>query len=409
MVTLDLTAGDHAIKWTLSGYNVLNAVINVSDAGKVTCKAVGYGSCGSATPPGVTISWDGLKYVITGYLVSGATPTPTPTPIPPSVRFLVSPDGIVEVHPYILVTPLEKNPVFGTIVNDSIVPVTIDIWAKFGTTDIPYRTLPVIPAKSNYDFEYEFTTPDVLNGVYPCAFYIGTYGITIVDTFIQPAIRVTKTLIEVSLDPSLVTPPGSIAQGEEAQITFPLQATGVTGAVSLPVDVWTIKDIDKFYGLIPPGTTIVDSAVLALMEPMIIGVTKTVPLIQGETVSHIHKFVIPHDLSVGTHKFGAFFGERKNYFLLNDAFSAYQFESKIMSPLTPTPTPSDICTWITAQGGWNAITAYNIMTLVSAYSGTTNIGFTVTAIHIMGTVAYYGAKGTDNPSAGNGLTGCGFT
>jgi hypothetical protein len=79
-----------------------------------------------------------------------------------------------------------------------------------------------------------------------------------------------------------------------------------------------------------------------------------------------------------------------------------------ISPPTPTPVPG-ICSWITGIGGWNAISAYNIMTLVSAYSGSTSIGFTVTAIHIMGTVAYYGAKGTGNPSSGNNLTGCVFT
>ncbi len=64
-----------------------------------------------------------------------------------------------------------------------------------------------------------------------------------------------------------------------------------------------------------------------------------------------------------------------------------------------------VCTWISAKGGWTAISAYNIMELVSGYSGATSLGFTVTAAHIMGAVAYY----SDNLSSGNNLTGCGFT
>lgn len=78
MVLVDLTAGDHTIKWTLSGYSQLTAVINVSSTGAVTCKSVTGGSCGSSYPPGVVISGS----TVTGYLASGATPTPTPTPTP---------------------------------------------------------------------------------------------------------------------------------------------------------------------------------------------------------------------------------------------------------------------------------------------------------------------------------------
>jgi hypothetical protein len=74
MVIVDLTAGEHTVKWTLSGYSQLIAVINVSSAGAVTCKSVTGGSCGSSTPPGVVVSGS----TVTGYLLSGATPTPTP-------------------------------------------------------------------------------------------------------------------------------------------------------------------------------------------------------------------------------------------------------------------------------------------------------------------------------------------
>ena len=79
---------------------------------------------------------------------------------------------------------------------------------------------------------------------------------------------------------------------------------------------------------------------------------------------------------------------------------------KVSGTPTPTPVPSSsICAWITGLGGRTAITAYSIMTLVSAYSGATSIGFTVTASHIMGAVAYY----SGNVTSGNSLTGCAFT
>lgn len=70
---------------------------------------------------------------------------------------------------------------------------------------------------------------------------------------------------------------------------------------------------------------------------------------------------------------------------------------------TPTPT-SNICNWITNIGGRSVISAFHIMSLVSAYSGSQNLGFNVTASHIMGAVAYY----SGNVSSGNALTGCAF-
>ncbi len=61
---------------TLSGYSQLTTVINVSSTGVVTCKSVTGGSCGSSIPPGVIVSGG----AVTGYLLSGVTPTPTPIP-----------------------------------------------------------------------------------------------------------------------------------------------------------------------------------------------------------------------------------------------------------------------------------------------------------------------------------------
>ncbi|OGT36560.1 MAG: hypothetical protein A3F11_00460 [Gammaproteobacteria bacterium RIFCSPHIGHO2_12_FULL_37_14] len=67
--------------------------------------------------------------------------------------------------------------------------------------------------------------------------------------------------------------------------------------------------------------------------------------------------------------------------------------------------PTDICTWITSKGGWNNLRIFDIMTLVSAYLGQTNLGFTITIAYIMGAVAYY----LNNLQSGNSLTRCSFT
>lgn len=63
-----------------------------------------------------------------------------------------------------------------------------------------------------------------------------------------------------------------------------------------------------------------------------------------------------------------------------------------------------ICPWIESKGGWVNVAIFDIMTLVSAYLGQTNIGFTVTIAHIMGSIAYY----LNNVPSGNSLTGCQF-
>ncbi len=72
--------------------------------------------------------------------------------------------------------------------------------------------------------------------------------------------------------------------------------------------------------------------------------------------------------------------------------------------ITINASTTSICTWIISKGGTTNIAVFDIMTLVSAYLGHTNIGFTVTISHIMGGVAYY----LDNVSSGNSLAGCSF-
>ena len=66
---------------------------------------------------------------------------------------------------------------------------------------------------------------------------------------------------------------------------------------------------------------------------------------------------------------------------------------------------ANICTWITSKGGWQAIAAYDIMTLVSAYLGQISLGFTVEMRYINGAIAYY----LDMLDSGNDFTGCLFT
>lgn len=61
--TMELTEGSHTIQVSLTGYNTLNATINVSST-RVTCTA---GPCNTTGPPGVMIS--GLT--VTTYLKTG--------------------------------------------------------------------------------------------------------------------------------------------------------------------------------------------------------------------------------------------------------------------------------------------------------------------------------------------------
>ena len=79
-----------------------------------------------------------------------------------------------------------------------------------------------------------------------------------------------------------------------------------------------------------------------------------------------------------------------------------------ISSMTVLPCPTidvaamDICAWITSKGGWTNLAIFDIMTLVSAYLGQTNLGFTVTIAYIQGAIAYYLGR----LSSGNSSTGC---
>lgn len=78
---------------------------------------------------------------------------------------------------------------------------------------------------------------------------------------------------------------------------------------------------------------------------------------------------------------------------------AQQCASNIVSVILEA---ANICQWITSKGGWNSLRIFDIMILVSAYLGQTNLGFAIAIVHIMGGVSYY----LNNPSSGDSLTGC---
>ena len=76
-----------------------------------------------------------------------------------------------------------------------------------------------------------------------------------------------------------------------------------------------------------------------------------------------------------------------------------------ISTITVIPQIPLFCSWVLSKGGATNIAVSDIMTLVSAYLGHTDVGFPVTIAHIMGGVAYY----LHNVPSGNSLTGCVFT
>ena len=239
----------------------------------------------------------------------------------------------VEVHPYILVYPLEKMPVFGAIENNDGTPVTVDMWARFGNIDIPPQTLLTIAPHSKMDFDLYFIIPDVPPGSYLSDFYIGKHGEYISDAFTQSVIRVSDTIIDVSYDfRGVVPPPKQMVAGETYQITLPITVEWMHGTESIIADVWTVRDVREMHEAIPEDITIVDDRVFPFMEERRIGMSKTPLLTVGSSHRIIHEFTIPTDMSPGLHRFETYFGEWDNYFLLNQTYSGYHFDAEIVAP-----------------------------------------------------------------------------
>ena len=64
MVNVELEPGQHTVKMSLANHSILEAVINISGTGEVTCVYVTGGLCSSVTPPSIVVS----GIVILGYL-----------------------------------------------------------------------------------------------------------------------------------------------------------------------------------------------------------------------------------------------------------------------------------------------------------------------------------------------------
>lgn len=236
----------------------------------------------------------------------------------------------VEVHPYILVTPLEKDPVFAAIENIGEVPVAVDIWEVFGGITIPAQTTPVIEPHTEITFNYEFITPDLPKGTYPCTFYIGKFGERIDDEF-KEVIRITDVIIGIDYGFYDIKTPEVVTQNQKAEITIPMKIDWIRGAESAVLDVWTIRDKDKFYKeVFSEGISIIDDKVLEIMKKYTIGITHTKTLTEGITLNHIHEFTIPPDLPLGKHPFCVFFGKYDDYFLGAIGFSGHSFSMVVI-------------------------------------------------------------------------------
>lgn len=252
-------------------------------------------------------------------------------------KFVVWEDT-VEVHPYILVTPLERTPVVAAVENIGTSAERADIWATFGGIPMPPQTTPLIEPNSEITYTGEFTIPDVPLGCYPWTFYVGKYGVRTDDEFTQPVIRVVDTIVDATFDVdgkpdfSVIKVPKVALPNQEVRVEIPITIKDIENGDSATADVWTIKDTDKFYKRLTEegDLTIVDDKVLEIMREFTIGKTTTKTFTKGESFNHTHEFTIPSDLPLGKHSFQTFFGVYDSYFLLNDIFSGFSFDIVII-------------------------------------------------------------------------------
>ena len=260
--------------------------------------------------------------------------TPHPPYLAHSVRsmalkFLVT-DDTVEVHPYILVTPGETNPVIGAIENVGDYDTSGVIWAVFNGITMPVQTTPVIPAHTAYDFQYSFQTPNLPKGTYPCIFYVGRAEGKPDDSFTQPAIRITDVIIDVKFVWDIKTP-NVVALGQKVSITVPMKVKKITGAERAIGDVWVVDFKEWWDSLEGEDVTVVDDRVLEAMHEHTIGeVTHTKELKPGDSIEHVHTFTIPRSIKPGKHRFEILFGKYNEYFLQDEIFSGYIFDVYVL-------------------------------------------------------------------------------
>jgi len=60
-----------------------------------------------------------------------------------------------------------------------------------------------------------------------------------------------------------------------------------------------------------------------------------------------------------------------------------------------TPSTSGICDWISVKGGKTNIKMFDVLDIIGAYKGTTNIGFTPKTFDVVGVLAYYKGEVSD--------------
>lgn len=283
-----------------------------------------------------------------------------------------------EVHPYILVVPSEKNPVFMSLKNLQKTPLSVDVWADFGEVPIPPQATPIINPTTELVFDFIFTVPDLPPGSYATTFYIGKHNKVVYDSFTQPVIRVVKKIVEADfLD---FEPPKVVYRGQKAQCNIVLDVKNIIRGDSEVADIWTVRDPDMITNAImEEGITIVDDRVWPIMEEHLVGLTKTPLLTAGTPYTITHEFEIPLDAPLGGSSFETYFGKWGEYFLLGDIYSGFSFDVDIQE--------SRFISWMQMKS--EGITFDDIIDIVGAYLGRRDIWFKPTLDNLIEVVRFY--------------------
>jgi len=288
-------------------------------------------------------------------------------------------DETVEVHPYMLVVPSEKEtPTFMAIQNLSDTPITVDVWVDFGGVLLPPQTTGIINPNETGDFTYIEDAPDLPPGSYIVTFYIGVYDQHVYDSFTEPVIKVVEKIVEANLLD--LVPPIVVYRGQKTQCTLVLDVKNIIRGKREVGDIWTIRDPDKLTDeIMGAGLTIVDDRVWQLMEEHLIGLTKTPPLTAGTQYPLTHEFGIPSDMPFGDSSFETYFGKWGEYFLLNDLYSGQKFTVDVQE--------SSFISWMDMKKENMTIDA--VIAIVEAFLGRRDLGFKPSLDELIEVVRYY--------------------
>jgi len=80
---------------------------------------------------------------------------------------------------------------------------------------------------------------------------------------------------------------------------------------------------------------------------------------------------------------------------VNKCWNTYGGGSADICCPASTPITSGICDWISAKGGKTNIGMFDVLDIIGAYKGTTNIGFTPKTFDVVGVLAYYKGEVSD--------------